>query len=306
MNAGRRSKAWALAALWMALAWAATAEAQCAAEVENGYAHYGSSLVHYGIAGQGAPAVVLLHGWGGDTTSWGRQIPALSKSHRVLVVDLPGHGLSDAPKADYTLAYLAGGVLAAMDEAGVKRAVVVGHSLGGAVARRLALDHPERVSGIILVDAAILFRPEDPAERAKWARDNAAFAASLAGPGSAGKAAAFVDSLQGPTTPEDIKARVREKVAATPDHVRAGAMAGFVDPEAWDLRAVPVPTLAVYAFNPHEPPDLEARLRGLFPDLTYHLLTGVGHWYHQERPEPLNRWMLAFLARPELGGAAGR
>jgi len=95
--------------------------------------------------------LVFLHGAGDSASIWERQIGAFGSAHRVLAAELPGRGsrLSDSAYAAH--AANADDVVAQMDRAGMKSAVVVGHSMGGAVAMMLALRAPQRCSGLVLV-----------------------------------------------------------------------------------------------------------------------------------------------------------
>ncbi len=104
-------------------------------------------------AGQGDP-IVFVHGLGGNLTHWQFVAPPLARSHRVLGMDLPGFGESKRPDEPYSYQLMADSVLSLMDRRGVDRTFVVGHSFGGAVASRMALSHPERVRGIVLVNPA--------------------------------------------------------------------------------------------------------------------------------------------------------
>jgi pimeloyl-ACP methyl ester carboxylesterase len=109
--------------------------------------------MHVRTSGQTGPVVLMLHGASANAREFEATLaPRVSKTHRVLLLDRPGHGFSERPRDGYELgvqARLAAGVLdqLAPDE----RAVIVGHSFGGAVALRLALDYPEKVRGLILV-----------------------------------------------------------------------------------------------------------------------------------------------------------
>ncbi len=109
--------------------------------------------VRYVDQGQGS-AVVLIHGFAASLDTWDHVIPALvAGGHRVIALDLRGFGWTDRPPGDYSSEAQARLVLALMDQLGVARASVVGHSYGGGVALRLALIAPERVERIALYDA---------------------------------------------------------------------------------------------------------------------------------------------------------
>ena len=105
-------------------------------------------------AGQG-PTVVLLHGFGESLLSWRAAFDRLAAHADVIALDLPGFGLSDKPATGYGNERMAAAVLGALDALGVRRAVIVGHSMGGAVAVTLALQAPQRVTALVLVSPAV-------------------------------------------------------------------------------------------------------------------------------------------------------
>jgi len=103
--------------------------------------------------GGGVP-VLFLHGFGGDLDNWLFNLDAVAESAPVIALDLPGHGQSTPRLPGTSLAELAGFVARFMDAVGVARAHLVGHSMGGAIASRLALDQPQRVASLTLVNSA--------------------------------------------------------------------------------------------------------------------------------------------------------
>jgi pimeloyl-ACP methyl ester carboxylesterase len=112
--------------------------------------------IHYRDQGNvDGPVLVLIHGSNTSLQSWDLLVPELKTDYRLILLDLPGHGLTGPdPKRDYSARSLSDAVLRVMDEVGVKRAVLVGHSMGGWVAWRTALSDPQRVSGLVLIDAS--------------------------------------------------------------------------------------------------------------------------------------------------------
>src|SRR5688572_33366961 len=106
-------------------------------------------------AGNDEEALVLIHGWTMNNDSWRAQVPTLVKRNRVLVVDLPGHGQSDKPKTTYSMDYFARAIDAVMRDAKVKRAVLVGHSMGTPIARQFYRNYPEKTLGIVIVDGSL-------------------------------------------------------------------------------------------------------------------------------------------------------
>lgn len=107
-----------------------------------------------GESGHDAAPVVLVHGLGGAAANWRAIAPALARSRRVLVPELPGHGGSAPRAAAPGLAPYADAVAAVLAAEGVARADFVGHSMGGAVSLRLALRRPELVSALVLASGA--------------------------------------------------------------------------------------------------------------------------------------------------------
>jgi pimeloyl-ACP methyl ester carboxylesterase len=112
--------------------------------------------IHYRERGpRNAPALVLLHGFMGTLFVWEPWSHALSDGFRVISLDLPGHGLTGAvPGDDYSQAAMTDCVKAVADKLGLAKFAVAGNSMGGAVAARFAERYPERVSHLILIDAA--------------------------------------------------------------------------------------------------------------------------------------------------------
>lgn len=106
----------------------------------------------YRLAGEGPP-LVLIHGIGDSSATWAEVIPDLARGHTVIAPDLLGHGASDKPRADYSVAAYANGVRDLLTALGIESATLVGHSLGGGVAMQFAYQYPERTERLILVSA---------------------------------------------------------------------------------------------------------------------------------------------------------
>jgi pyruvate dehydrogenase E2 component (dihydrolipoamide acetyltransferase) len=104
--------------------------------------------------GEGEGAVVLLHGFGGDLNNWMFTQPALAEDYTVYALELPGHGGSSKDVGPGDVASLAAAVTQFLDAQGLERVHLVGHSLGGLVAAKVALAAPERVRSLTLVDSA--------------------------------------------------------------------------------------------------------------------------------------------------------
>ncbi|WP_228728168.1 alpha/beta fold hydrolase [Brevibacillus composti] len=104
----------------------------------------------YQEAGSG-DALCLVHGFCGSSAYWQRIIPPLAQSHHVLAPDLRGHGKSSVPEETYTVEKMAEDLLLLLDEAGIQKVALLGHSLGGYVALAFAERYPHRLSALGLI-----------------------------------------------------------------------------------------------------------------------------------------------------------
>lgn len=121
----------------------------------------GAVLAHTDEGPPGAPAVVMLHSLGASSAMWAPQRAALSRTHRVVAIDLPGHGLSEPRPGEYGMASLAADALAVMDRLGIASAHVAGLSIGGRIAMEMATAAPARVLSLMLCDTALDFPPRE-------------------------------------------------------------------------------------------------------------------------------------------------
>lgn len=111
-----------------------------------------SDAIYYESTGNGPP-VLFLHGLGSSTRDWERQVPHFARAHRVVTVDLLGHGQSDKPAGKYRIEQFSSNVATLMETLELPPCAVVGISLGGMVAFQLAVDHPELIERLVVVNA---------------------------------------------------------------------------------------------------------------------------------------------------------
>lgn len=185
------------------------------------------------------PVLVLLNSIGTDMSLWDAAIPHLLPAFRLLRIDARGHGASDAPAGDYSLALLAGDVAQIMTDAGVDRAAVAGVSLGGMVAMQLALDHPERVDALALICTSATM------DSASWA----ARIDTVRGQGTGAIAEMAIGRfLSAPFVERhpEIADSLKRAIAAQADDGYAGAGAAIRDMALIDrIGGIAVPTLVV-------------------------------------------------------------
>jgi pimeloyl-ACP methyl ester carboxylesterase len=120
----------------------------------------GFSLHIYEAGKRDAPALLLIHGLGDEADSWRHVITPLAGSHRVIAVDLPGFGRSDPSPEPYRASFYSSSILSLMDTLNIPSAVLVGSSMGAMISHRIALEHPERVIGLVLVDGSLVLKEQ--------------------------------------------------------------------------------------------------------------------------------------------------
>ncbi len=242
----------------------------------------------YEVAGSGEPAIVLVHGWTSDRSYFVPQVERFSRSHRCVSVDLRGHGESDAPEQEYTIEGFADDVAAICDELAVKDAVLVGHSMGGAIVLAMSVRRPELTRAAAMLDPAILFPAESQALLAQ-------LAPVFAGPeGLATLKQFFEGQFFLPTSDPALKTRLAEAALKTPQHVIGSAFANLAKfDSAAALQALTKPLLFVGA----EPAITDVvRLRELSPAVMVGRTVGAGHFHQLEVPDQINAMLERFVA----------
>lgn len=241
--------------------------------------------------GKSDEALVLIHGWTQNVDAWRDQILDFTKRARVIAVDLPGHGQSDKPKVAYSMEYFARAVEAVMRDAKVKRAVLVGHSMGTPIARQFYRKYPEKTAGIVIVDGAL----KPFGDKAMLDR----MIAGLRAPEYMNTINQMFTMMMGPASAE-VQGRIKSSTMNTPQHVLVSAMEGMADLSIWGDDKINVPVLAVMARNPFFPPNLEGYYKELAPNLQFYMWEGVGHFLMMEKPKEFNATVLAYLDKNAL------
>lgn len=241
--------------------------------------------VHYEDVGAGEPTLVLVHGWASDTRSWTLQLEEWSKTWRLLVIDLPGHGTSEPPTSPYSMELFADSVAAVLDHAGVRQAVLVGHSNGGAVVTRFAQRHPERTLGLVVIDGSMReAMPRDVGEEVFAQFTPEGWKDTLRG---------MLASMPNEDLDQDeVDRLITMSTEQTWDAVRGGFEAAFSE-DAYDDTVIRAPVLAVMTTSPLWTEDYKEDVAALVPRLEYVELD-TQHWVQFERPEELQALVEGF------------
>lgn len=269
--------------------------AAAAAQKPDGKSHYASldgKRVYYKSYGKGREALVLVHCWSCNMDHWRDQIPDFAKRSRVIALDLPGHGQSDKPEVAYTMDLFAGAVDAVLRDAGVERAVLVGHSIGTPVIRQFYRKYPQKTLALVIVDGAL--RPFGDKKMGEQ------MLASLRAPTYKEAGTQMFAAMGGPQLSPEIQERIKQSFLNTPQQVLVSAIEGMMDDSIWGQDKIEVPVLAVMAKSPFLPADTEQFYRSIAPKLEFQMWDGVGHFLMMERPKQFNEVVIAFLDKNSL------
>jgi pimeloyl-ACP methyl ester carboxylesterase len=251
--------------------------------------------VRYWTAGEGSPAIVLVHCWTCDHRAWDAQVRHLADRHRVVTLDLAGHGASGRGRVEWTVEAFGEDVRAVVEALELRRAVLVGHSMGGPVALEAARRLPGRVVGLIPVDTLL-----DVERRVTGAELDAALAALRADyPGAV--STLMRDRLFLPTADPALVERVVGRAAAAPPEIAVPALEHtWRYDAAAALRRITVPICAINADR--FATNLEANRR-YAPQFQALIMPGVGHYPMLEAPARFNRLLDEAITRV-TGGIA--
>lgn len=232
----------------------------------------GEEMLFYTVNGRGGPALILIHGAGGSHLHWPaalRRMPGAT----VYAIDLPGHGRSEGSGRERIEDYVAG-IVRFMDAVEVSRGVLVGHSMGGAIAQMTALTAPERVAGLVLVGTGARLRVA-PALLDGILQD------------ARGALALITEWAWGPEADPAMVARGRQMMARVDPRVVWGDFAAC---DRFDIRErvgeIPAPTLVITGSEDRMTPARFGQwLAERIPGARFVLIEGAGHMVMLEKPD---------------------
>jgi pimeloyl-ACP methyl ester carboxylesterase len=247
----------------------------------------------YAASGAGEPPLLFVHGWCCDHSYFAPQLDHFARTHRVLAVDLRGHGKSDKPEQDYTIGGFADDLAAITRSLQLGRVVLIGHSMGAIAILDAAGRYPGLVAAAVLVEPSPIVVP--PALHAPVA----AFVEALKGPAYTEAARQHVkEVLFLPSDDPSRRERVAAEISAAPQHVMASAMEHIF---LWDGEeaacACTVPVLLIAAANQFGDVDRFARLCGT---ATIEQIEDVGHFVQLLAPDRVNAMIEHFLHAHDL------
>ena len=269
------------------------------------------STLAWSELGEGEP-LVLLHGLGDSHRTWRRVAPALAQRFRVLMPDLPGHGLSGRPDAPYTLDWYAHALAEWMDAIGLERAHIVGHSYGGGVAQWLLLDHRARVERLALVAAGGLGREVGVGLRLATVPVLGPALTPLLMRLGTGSMMRLAPKLFGNPEPEEIEKLVWMNLAPGSARAFRRTVNACIDVFGQHMQTfdrineiTSLPPLALFWGDDDRIIPLRhgERARDRLENTALHVFAGCGHYPHLIDPERFARELSTFLGNGETPAA---
>jgi 3-oxoadipate enol-lactonase len=242
-------------------------------------------LLHHQVLGpSGGPVLVFINSLGSDLRIWQEVAPAFTEQFRVVLYDKRGHGLSDAPPAPYSIDNHTNDLLALLDRLGIGKASLVGLSVGGMIAQRMAIRASDRVQSMALCcTAAKIGTPE------LWADRIGAVVAGGIEPIADNVLQRWFTPLFRETRADDL-AGWRNMLVRQPAHGYAGTCAAIRDADLRpDAGRITVPTLCVAGDQDGStPPEVVKETADLIPSARFALIEGAGHIPCVEKPAELS------------------
>ena len=231
------------------------------------------------VGGSGSPALLCLHGLVDTLEIWDRIFPALCERGRAVRVDQRGHGESETPAGPYRREDLASDVDAVLEALEIGRAILVGHSMGGIVSMVAALQHPERIAGLVLIGTA-----SQCSERVAGWYERIALAGERDG------TAGLARTIYGESTRKVVSGDAQGIAQVT-----RTLKSLYYDPLTPKLAALRCPVLLVVGENDPMGPKASTIIADQLASARLERVPECGHWVHVERPDALlaalDRWL---------------
>lgn len=269
-------------------------------QLTHKHTYIGGHKIAFVDQGQGRP-VILIHGIPTNSQMWRKIIPQLAASHRVIAPDLLNYGQSTKPaNADVSINAQSRMIIGLMHALGIRSADIVAHDIGGGVAQLIAVNHPEAVRKLVLIDSVCFdswpipeFEPlQDPAAEAEMSLEK------------------FVDMMRGfmPTGVINKSAMTDEVIDlylspwSTEDGKRAffrnlrRLSKEYTEAIADELRNIRHPTMVVWGdHDPFQKPEYAKRLTETIPGAELAWIEDAGHWLIEEKPDEVAECLKNFL-----------
>lgn len=249
--------------------------------------------LYYEVNGDGQ-SLLFIHGLGSSTRDWELQVQEFSKTFQVITWDLRGHGQSDKPAGPYSLPMFAADAAGLLQSLNIKSAHVVGLSLGGGVAFQLAIDHPELVRTMVIVNSAPELVVRTLQDRiAIWQRFAIVRLLGMRKMGQVLSRRLFPKEEQ-----MSLRTTFVERWAENDPRAYQEAMRAMVGWSVTDkLGSIKCPTLVISADQDYTPVAVKERYTKLMPNAELVIISDAHHATPVEQPEKFNAVLMDFLMK---------
>ena len=252
--------------------------------------------IHVSEQGNGEPALVFLHYYGGSSRSWDGVIGELSGAYRTIATDHRGWGESESPKEGYSIVDLADDAQDVLVALELKRYVLVGHSMGGKVAQLLASRRPSGLKGVVLV------APSPPSPMTAFSDEQRTAMTTVYDTRESITQALDNVLIAKPLSPALREQVIADSLRGAPQAKTAWPLVGMVEDITGDVRSINVP-VKVIAGEKDQVDRIETLARELLPRIAgarLHALPDTGHLSPLEAPSAVAEEIRAFVSELDL------
>jgi len=247
--------------------------------------------IYYEITGEGEN-LLFIHGLGSSTRDWEKQVPVFSEKYQVISIDLRGHGKTDKPKGPYNMQMFAEDIAELLKKLGIKSTHILGISLGGGIAFQFAVDYPELVKSLIIVNASIEVRVDS--FKMKLEVFKRTFIVKLVGMKKMGEVLAprlFIKPEQ-----EELREKLIKRWAENDKKAYLSAMYAL---KGWSVRdqlhKIKCPTLVIGSEEDYAPSSIKEEYTALIPNAKFIEIKDARHAVTMEKPKEFNEIVMKFL-----------
>lgn len=248
--------------------------------------------IFYEITGEGDP-LLLIHGLGSSTRDWEKQVPNFSQKYQVITIDLRGHGKTDKPKGPYSIPMFAEDIAELMKSMNIDQVNLLGISLGGSIAFQCAVDYPEMVKSLVIVNTGVEFKLDS--FKARYNFFMRKFIVSLVGMKKMGEVLAprlFIKPEQ-----EDLRQKLIERWAENNKKAYLNALKSL---KGWTVKdrihTINCPTLIISSDEDYTPVSVKEEYTALVPNGKVKVIDDARHAVTMEKPNEFNKAVMEFLS----------
>jgi len=234
--------------------------------------------IAYSVYGEGEPALVFIHGWGGDRSVWKYQVPYFDKKYKVITIDLGGFGLSGKERALYSMKAFGEDVAAVVNKVNPSKVILFGHSMSGVIIFEAAARMPDKVIAVVGIDTIHDFEwrgtPDDIEKRIKPFQENFQKTAD-----------SFIRGMFVKGTDPKLIDEIAGKISSTDPKVGISSMEELMKTSYVDL---PRTEAQVWALDSDFWPVNMEHNRKYVPGFELRIMPGLGHFIMLEAPDAFN------------------